>query len=182
MATRYVALLRGINVGGSNIIKMTDLKACFESLGAQAVSTFIASGNVLFSAPGRGTAEKLTAMLEAGLKKRFAYEASLMLRSPAEMKAIVEERPKGFGDEAAKYRYDVFFLKGVKADEVISQLEPKEGVNRLWAGDGVVYASRLIAKASASRLNRVATLPAYKKMTIRNWNTTRKLSELLGSA
>jgi uncharacterized protein (DUF1697 family) len=179
MATRYVALLRGINVGGANIIKMTDLKACFESLGAEDVSTFIASGNVLFTAPGRGTAEKLTAMLEAGLKRRFAYEASLMLRSPAQMQAIVDERPKGFGDAPAKYRYDVLFLKGVEADDVIAQLEPKQGVDGLWAGDGVVYASRLIAKATSSRLSRVATLPVYQQMTLRNWNTTRKLAELL---
>ncbi len=182
MATRYVALLRGINVGGSNIIKMTDLKACFESLGARDVSTFIASGNVLFTAPGRSTAEKLTKKLEAGLTRRFEYEARLMLRSPAELETIVEKRPKGFGDEAAKYRYDVFFLKGVEADEVIAQLEPKEGVDRLWAGAGVMYSSRLIAKATSSRLNRVAMLPAYQQMTIRNWNTTRKLAELLRSA
>lgn len=54
--TRYVALLRGINVGGNNLIKMTALKACMEALGFEAVATYIASGNVLFGAPNTTTA------------------------------------------------------------------------------------------------------------------------------
>ena len=177
---RYVALLRGINVGGSNIIKMADLKACFESLGARDVSTFIASGNVLFDAPGRGTAEKLTKKLEAGLSKRFGYTSTLVLRTGEELDRVVERRPKGFGDAPEKYKYDALFLyPTLTAAATIEGIKPKEGVDQLWPGEGVVYSARLIAKDSQSRLSRVASLSIYKLMTIRNWNTTRKLRDLL---
>ena len=55
----------------------------------------------------------------------------------------------------------------------------KEGVDRIWAGTGVVYFSRLTSRATQSRLSRVASMPIYKQMTIRNWNTTTKLAELV---
>jgi uncharacterized protein (DUF1697 family) len=54
-------------------------------------------------------------------------------------------------------------------------------VDRIWAGSGVVYFSRLTTRATQSRLSRLVSLPIYKDMTIRNWNTTLKLVELLGS-
>jgi uncharacterized protein (DUF1697 family) len=96
------------------------------------------------------------------------------------MRAIVEKRPEGFGSEPATYRYDVCFLKpGTTAKEVVAGLPLKEGVDRIWAGTGVVYFSRLTSRATQSRLNRVASLPVYKQMTIRNWNTTTKLGDLL---
>ena len=49
----------------------------------------------------------------------------------------------------------------------------------MWAGSGVLYSSRLIARATQSRFSRIVSLPTYKSMTIRNWNTTTKLLELL---
>ena len=179
MATRYVALLRGINVGGNNIIKMADLKSCFESLGAREVSTFIQSGNVLFEAP-KGTAAKLAQKLEAGLSKRFGYTSTLVLVSDEQLARVVDERPKGFGDAPEEYRCDVLFLRAPATPaEVIAQVKPKDGVDQVWPGPGVVYFARLDAKASSSRLPRLASMPIYQSMTIRNWNTTRKLLALI---
>ena len=96
------------------------------------------------------------------------------------MRAIVDRSPKGFGTEPATYRYDVVFLKPpLTAKIAIKDVSTKEGVDRIWAGTGVLYMSRLDSRATQSRLNRVASLPIYKNMTIRNWNTTTKLAELL---
>ena len=78
--TRYVALLRGINVGGKNLIKMTDLKACFEALGFENVSTYIQSGNVLFSA-NKSNQAKLTSRIEEALSKTFNYKSRVVVRS-----------------------------------------------------------------------------------------------------
>lgn len=177
---RYVALLRGINVGGKNLIPMPALKAAFEDAGFEEVRTYIQSGNVLFSAPSSGQAE-LTRRIEGLIRAAFDhYDASVVLRSRSQMRAVVERRPKGFGSEAATYRYDVCFLKpGTTAKRVIAGLPLKEGVDRIWAGTGVVYFSRLTSRATQSRLNRVASLPVYQQMTIRNWNTTTKLAKLL---
>jgi uncharacterized protein (DUF1697 family) len=177
---RYVALLRGINVGGKNAVPMPALRASFEDAGFGNVTTYIQSGNVVFDAPSSSPAE-LTRRIEGIIRKAFAhYDASVVLRTRSQMRSVVDKAPEGFGWEPAKYRYDVCFLKpSVTAKQVVASLPTKEGVDRIWAGTGVVYFSRLTSRATSSRLNRVASLPVYQQMTIRNWNTTTKLRELL---
>ena len=178
---QYVALLRGINVGGNNIIKMTALKACFESLGVKDVRTYIQSGNVLFRAAGSNQAN-LTKRIEQALSKSFNYESRVVVRSQKQMKAIVAKAPKGFGSDQDTYRYDVLFLKEpLTAAKAMKSVSMKEGVDEAFAGKGVLYFSRLISKATQSRLNRIASMPVYQNMTIRNWNTTTKLLNLMES-
>ncbi len=175
--SRYVALLRGINVGGKNLIKMTDLAACFEAGGFTNVRTFIASGNVVFDA--RKPA-KLVTQLEQLLAARFDYAASVAVRSVDQMRAIVDGAPKGFGKQPAKYRYDVLFLKPPLSSKAALPLVPvKDGVDTADAGEGVVYCSRLIARATQSAISKIAATPIYKSLTIRNWNTTTKLLALM---
>lgn len=178
-ANRYVALLRGINVGGSNLIKMPALKACFEAQGLLDVATYIQSGNVLFAAR-RANQDALTAQIEKTLSKVFGYEARVVVRSFEQMRMTVENAPKGFGQQPASYRYDVIFLKSpLTADEAMKSVKVKPGVDRACAGDSALYFSRLISKAAQSHLSRVVGTPAYQNMTIRNWNTTTKLLELM---
>ena len=108
---RYVALLRGINVGGKNLIPMPALKAAFEEHGFDDVRTYIQSGNVVFSTP-TSSQVTLTREIEQTISTTFAhYEASVVLRSRSQMRAIVDRAPNGFGAEPSKYRYDVVFLK-----------------------------------------------------------------------
>ena len=179
--TRWVALLRGINVGGKNLIRMPALEACFEEQGFEEVVTYIQSGNVLFSASG--ASRELTERIERILAATFAYPASIVLRSLEQMRGVVDERPRGFGARPKEYRYDVAFLKEpLTAEEAIASVLLKEGVDRAWAGDGVLYLARLDARATESRINRIASVPAYQSMTIRNWNTTTKLLALLEPA
>jgi uncharacterized protein (DUF1697 family) len=80
--TQYIAFLRAVNVGG-RIIKMTELKAIFQTLGLSDVSTFIASGNVIFRAPG--AAATLETKIERGLERSLTYPVSTMLRSAAQV-------------------------------------------------------------------------------------------------
>jgi uncharacterized protein (DUF1697 family) len=175
----YVALLRGINVGGNNLIRMPALRACFEAQGLRDVSTYIQSGNVLFTA-GRWNAHTETARLEAALSKTFAYESRVVVRSLEQMQAVVNRAPKAFGTRPSAYRYDVVFLKApLQADDAKKSMPAERGVDRVIAGDGVLYCSRLIAKAARSRMSRVVGTPAYQHMTIRNWNTTTKLVDLM---
>ncbi|HSD70049.1 MAG TPA: DUF1697 domain-containing protein [Woeseiaceae bacterium] len=179
-ATRYIALLRGINVGGGNIIRMADLKACFEASKLRNVSTYIQSGNVLFESAETNQA-KLAKKLETALSTEFyPYKARIVLRSHAELAEIVRGAPRGFGHEPEKYRYDVIYLKEpMTASEAMHSVTAREGVDEVASGRGVLYFSRLIAKAGQSHLARVVSLPVYQHMTIRNWNTTSKLLTLL---
>ena len=176
---QFVALLRGINVGGKNLIKMLDLKACFEALGFENVSTYIQSGNVLFSAAGSDQA-RLTNQIEEALSKTFNYKSRVVVRSHKQMKDIVAHAPKGFGGDPAKYRYDVIFLKEpLTATEAMKSVSTREDVDQAFAGKGVLYFSRLISRASQSHLTRIISMPVYQSMTIRNWNTTTKLLNLM---
>ena len=174
----YVALLRGINVGGSNLIRMAALKSCFEAQGFRDVTTYIQSGNVLFTAD-RTSQHALTERIEAALSKAFAYESRVVVRSFEQMKVTVQKAPKGFGRQPA-YRYDVIFLKEpLTSREALTSVSAKPGVDRVHAGAGVLYFARLISKAAQSHLSRVVGTPAYRNMTIRNWNTTTRLFDLM---
>ena len=176
---QYVALLRGINVGGKNLIRMPALKACFEDLGFVDVRTYIQSGNVLFRAAGSDPA-RLTTQIEAALSEMFNYESRVVVRSLKQMKEIVSHAPKGFGGDPASYRYDVIFLKEpLTAAKAMKSVITKEGVDQAFAGKGVLYFSRLSSRAAQSRLARIITLPIYQSMTIRNWNTTTRLLNMM---
>jgi uncharacterized protein (DUF1697 family) len=179
--TSYVALLRGINVGGKNLIRMPALKACFEENGFEDVATYIQSGNVLFSTSGR-TAE-LTDRIEAMLAQAFDYVPTVVVRSRKQMRSIVDRAPKGFGSKPAQYRYDVIFLKEpLTAAKAIKEVPANPAVDTSAAGIGVLYFSRLTAKATASRLGKIVGSPIYSRITIRNWNTTTKLISLMEAA
>ena len=176
--TRYVALLRGINVGGKNLIRMADLVACFESHGFDDVSTYIQSGNVLFRSASSGSA--LTGRIERMLAAAFDCPGTVTLRSHGQMRSIVDGAPDGFGTEPDRYRYDVIFLlPPLSADAAMQRVGVKDGVDEAYAGDGVLYFSRLIERASQSRLSRVVGTPDYQRMTIRNWKTTTKVLDLM---
>jgi len=176
---RFVALLRGINVGGKNVIKMAELKACFESIGLSDVTTFIQSGNVFFGTDERSIA-KMTEKVEEGLSKCFDYNSRVVIVSHEQLKNAVKHAPSGFGRKPAKYRYDVVFLrKPLSPAEAMKSVTAKDGIDEAFAGTDVLYFSKLIKKASQSRLPRLIAKPVYQDMTIRNWKTTTKLLALM---
>ena len=175
---RYVALLRGINVGGNNLIKMTELKTCFEAQGLKDVATYIQSGNVIFTSAARSA--DVGRRLEAAIAAKFGCRISVVIRSQKEMETIVERAPRGFGGEPAKYRYDVIFLNApLTPAEAMAKVATRAGVDQARPGTGVLYFSRLISKASQSQLARIVSLPIYKSMTIRNWRTTTTLLQMV---
>lgn len=174
----YLALLRGINVGGNNIIKMSALKECFEEMGLNDVQTFIQSGNVIFSSSMSETT--LCARIEKALSKTFNYKANVVLLSEREFIKTIASAPKSFGQEPTRYRYDVLFLKKpLTAKQAIKDVPLKEGVDAIHAGAGALFFTRQIKDITKSRMNKIVALPVYKQLTIRNWNTTTKLHTLL---
>lgn len=175
----YVILLRGINVGGKNKVPMAELRTCLESLGFSKVATYIASGNVLLrsSLPAR----EIQARIEEVLPKTFRLDSKLikvLALATDELEAVVRGRPAGFGDQPEKYHSDVIFLRGISVSEAMPVFNPREGVDKVWPGKGVVYSQRLSAERTKSRLSAIMMSPLYKSMTIRSWNTTVKLLEL----
>jgi uncharacterized protein (DUF1697 family) len=149
-----VILLRGINVGGKNKLSMAALKECLDELGYENVKTYINSGNVIADSP-KGAAA-VEAEIEAVLPGKFKLDSELIrvLALPkATFKAMVEGRPKGFGDEPGKYHSDaIFLMRDIKVKDAFAVFEPREGVDVVWPGKGVIYSQRLSAQRSACLL------------------------------
>jgi uncharacterized protein (DUF1697 family) len=176
---QYLALLRGVNVGGKNKVPMAELREVAKSMGLDDVATFIASGNLLFRAP-RQRAEALAARLETELSARFALNLKVVLQTEAQLRRVVQDAPRGFG--AKTDRCDVIFLRNpLTPKRALGVVELKEGVDRVWIGPGVLYFSRLAAKSTSSRMARIVGTPEYQDMTIRSWSTTSKLLALVDS-
>ncbi|HEX5013056.1 MAG TPA: DUF1697 domain-containing protein [Candidatus Limnocylindrales bacterium] len=178
--TTYLVLLRGINVGGKNKVPMTPLRELLEELGFSNVATYIASGNVVLTSDRKPADIKRD--IEAALPKAFRLHSELIsvhVLSHAELKAVVNKKPEGFGDQPAKFHSDAIFLIDIDAEAAMQVFDPRPGVDSVWPGDGVIYSQRLSAQRTKSRLSKIMASPAYKSMTIRSWATTTALLELM---
>jgi uncharacterized protein (DUF1697 family) len=176
----YIILLRGINVGGKNKVSMATLRKCLEELGFSDVSTYIASGNVILKSDK--SADKIKAQVEKALPENFKLDdelISVLVLTHRQFKAVVDKKPDGFGEQPEKYHSDVIFLIDITPKQALPVFAPREGVDQIWPGDGVIYSQRLSAQRTKSRLGKIVGTPAYKSMTIRSWNTTTKLLKLL---
>ena len=176
----YVILLRGINVGGKNPVPMAGLRKCLEEQGFSDVSTYIASGNVVLKSDKR--ADEVKTQVEEVLPEHFVLNdgfVKVLVLTEEQIQAVIDHKPKGFGGQPEKYHSDVIFLMDIDSAQAMTAFNPREGVDQVWTGDGVIYSQRLSSQRTKSRLNKIMATPFYKSMTIRNWNTTMKLLELL---
>ena len=177
---KYVVLLRGINVGGKNKVPMTDLRQRLEELGFRNVSTYIASGNAIFESDQ--TADEIKAQIEKALPESFKLDDELikvLVLTRGQLQAVIDNKPEGFGEQPEKYHSDAVFLIGIDTAYAISVFSPRDGVDKVWPGDGVIYSQRLSSQRTKSRLGKIMATSAYKSMTIRSWSTTKELLELL---
>jgi uncharacterized protein (DUF1697 family) len=177
---KYLALLRGINVGGKNKVPMASLKKRLEASGFSNVSTYIASGNVILESAK--SADEIKARIEKTLPESFKLDDEIikvLVLTNDQLQAVIDNKPEGFGEQPEKYHSDVIFLMGINSASVITLFNPRKGVDKIWPGDGVVYSQRLSSQRTKSRLSKIMATPAYKSMTIRNYNTVSKLLELM---
>lgn len=175
---RYVVLLRGINVGGKNKVSMAALRSTLEDAGYEDVRTYIQSGNVLVTTdrPARDLEEHIERTIEG----HFDVPIVVVVRSEAQMRAVVAKAPKGFGASPEEFHSDAVFLKGpLTAAQAMRVVQKRDGVDEAWPGTGVIYFRRLSAKRTQSKMSKIVGTPEYKSMTIRSWATTTKLVALL---
>jgi len=174
---RYVALLRGINVGGHAVIKMADLAACVSELGYEEVRTYIASGNVLFQSTKRP--KTLEPELERALERRFALPIRVVVRSGREVTRIAESVPSSWvGTDELRVTVG-FLMRGTTARSAARLLRPRDGIDELVSVSGALIWATQKDALTRSGIRLIGT-PLYKEMTLRNLNTTLKLAELLG--
>ena len=175
---RYVALLRGINVGGNALVSMKDLKSCFEKLGLQDVRTYINSGNIIFS-DVRTSVPALTAHIESGIRKHCRMEIRVVVKSKDDMARICKELPAHWVTDKTM-RTDVMFLwDDVDKPEVIAQIAINPAVDHLLHVKGAVIWNVDRKDDGQSKGPKIIGTRLYKNMTARNANTTRKLLALM---
>jgi len=169
---KYVALLRGINVGGP-AIRMTELKANFQTLGMEEVSTVLQTGNVIFSS-GQ-TASSLKHRIEASLAKEFDYPAKAQLRSIESLQKIIDDYPFDESDNEFQ-NYVIFFEAGLQSVLIEEAGEITGDVESIEAGDSVIYWRVRKGLTLKSPFSKYLTKAQYKTYhTNRNLNTLRKV-------
>jgi uncharacterized protein (DUF1697 family) len=173
---RYVALLRAINVGG-HIVKMEHLRTLFESLGFANVTTFIASGNVIFDSPALDT-HALEQQIERRLKEALGYHVATFIRSPAELAAIAQYQPFSAPEvDAGDSALYIVFLPAPPSDEARRKLITFcTEIDDFHHHEREIYWSCRTKMSestfSGALLEKTIGMPA----TMRNVNTVRRLA------
>ena len=176
----YVALLRGINVGGNKKVDMKLLATAFEQAGMQSVSTYINSGNVIFSNETHNKNELVT-ILENVMVENFGFAVPVLLRDILTMKATVAAIPIHWKNDS-EMKCDVMFLwDAIDSPQVIQRLATKTDIDIVSYVAGAIIWSVDRKNVTKSGITKLVGTRLYTQMTIRNCNTTRKLLERMNS-
>lgn len=174
----YVALLRGINVGGNKKVSMAALKQLFEELGFSAVSTYINSGNVLFSNPD-GDVTAATARIESAINHTFGFDVKVLVCARAVLASICAIVPTAWKNDASM-KCDVMFLwPEVNNKAIVAQLEIKKPIDEVIYTNGAIIWRIDKQHVTKSGIVKLIGTDLYKHMTIRNINTVRALHQRL---
>jgi uncharacterized protein (DUF1697 family) len=172
----YIALFRGINVGGRHILPMKELAALLEDLGCRNVKTYIQSGNAVFESKANNTSQ-LSKKISAEIKRRRGFEPHVLLLRPEEMEKAITNNPFHDGEKDPKALHVGFLtstpktpnlkaLEGLKTDR--EQFKLLDNIFYLYAPEGI---GRSKLAASTEKLLGVP-------LTDRNWGTVRKIMEM----
>lgn len=177
----YLALLRGINVGGKNKVEMSRLKTTFEAVGLAEVRTYINSGNVIFADDRRQPA-KLTSLVEEAIATEFGFPVRVVLRDIDAVKSVAEAIPTSWKDDSNMRCYVMFLWEEVDEPAVLDRVSVKDNIDDVKYVPGAIIWRVDRAVLTRSGMMRVSGSDLYQSMTIRNCNTVRKLAELMADA
>jgi uncharacterized protein (DUF1697 family) len=171
---KYVALLRGINVGKGHRVEMKRLVGVFVSLGYVNPSTYINSGNVLFESDKKRT--EIREEIEFSLKKEFGFDIPTLVKTEQEMQEIAKAVPNGWQNDS-KQRSDVAYLfEEVDNEKIIEELPVKKEYIDIRYVKGAVLWNVDRENYNKSHLNKIISHKSYQSMTVRNVNTARFLA------
>jgi uncharacterized protein (DUF1697 family) len=175
--TTWVALFRGINVGRSKRIAMSELRTMLISLGYADIRTHLQSGNAIFAAQGRKPVS-LEQELSAGIRNTFGMDAAVMVRTAAELAAVVDANPFVARGVDTRELHATFLAAAPAAARIATVDRDACAPDEFAVGKRVIYV-RLRNGVMGSRL------PDWDKLlgmrtTTRNWNTTTRLRDLAG--
>ncbi|MDR4889666.1 DUF1697 domain-containing protein [Fredinandcohnia sp. QZ13] len=174
----YIALLRGINVGGKNKIDMKLLTQSFEQVGMNNVVTYINTGNIIFSHKGK-TKTELSRVLEEAIHKDFGLQIKVVVRSLDDVTRIINAIPDSWKNDK-DMKSDVMFLWDEIDDEsVLENLVIKPTIDTVKYIPGAILWSVDKKNVIKSGMSKIIGTKIYKQITVRNVNTARKIYELM---
>lgn len=174
----YIALLRGINVGGNNKIDMKLLKKAFEQVGMKSVITYINTGNIIFTDNVHSKTE-ISHILEEAIHKNFGLQIKVLVRSIDDFKKVMHALPESWTNDQ-QMKCDVMFLwDDVDDESVLDQLVIKPEIDTVNYVSGAIIWSVDRNNVNKSGMQKIIGTKLYKQMTVRNINTTRKIYELM---
>lgn len=175
----FVALLRGINVGGKNNVSMSSLKRSFEKLGLQDVRTYINSGNVLFHAAGPDPAA-LEQRIDGMLAREYGLNAKTVVRSAADMLRVAKTIERTWTADP-DWKCNVIFLRRhLDAKRLLAGTTLKTDIERAVACPGTLVWSARIDALSRTAMMKFGRSQAYQDATVRSVTTTRTIAEMMG--
>lgn len=176
---RYIALLRGINVGGNNKVPMAELRACIERAGLENVSTYINSGNVLFDCDETDAAV-LVERCEHAIETRFGFAVRVSVISKEQLDTALEHAPRWWDSDPDSKHNALFVIAPATSEAVMAAVgEPKPEYEQVDSYGSVIFWSAPVKTFGRTRWSRIVTMPAYQDVTIRGANTAKKLRELV---
>lgn len=175
---RYIALLRGVNVGGNNKISMAALKAAFERHGFSMVETYINSGNILFKSENKCLVT-IKKECEDIIASEFRLTIAVNIISAKDLLSAIRHAPDWWNADADSKHNAIFVIPPVTAEEVFEQVGAiKPEYEKVGCYGSVIFWSAPIKTFSKTRWSKVVGTSAYNSVTIRNANTTMKLAQL----
>lgn len=176
---KYIALLRGVNVGGNNKVSMQDLKKCFEKAEFQNVSTYINSGNVIFESEETGTAALIEQCREI-LENEFGFPIDLTVIGADSLIDALEHAPDWWGDDPEAKHNAIFVIPPATSDVIIADVgDAKPEYEKVAEYQSVIFWSAPLKTFSRTRWSKIVGTKAYQYVTIRNANTAKKLAYLV---
>jgi uncharacterized protein (DUF1697 family) len=177
---RYVALLRGINVGGKAKVDMKELPTTFERRGFEDVVTYINSGNVVFST-GRAGRDVLGARIEGAIAEDVGFPVAVTLRSGKELATLLDAVPSSWVN-GSSMKCDVYFLwPEIDRPSIVDRLPHDPAIEDVRYVKGAVIRRVDRADAARSPMTRIVGTDLYRRLTARNINTVRTLHRLATS-
>jgi len=174
---KYIAFLRGINVGGNNKVEMSKLKSMFEEMDYTNVITYINSGNVIFDATSNDT-DIIADQIESKLNETFGFQVGVVVRDVANVNNICKKTPDDWTEDKVQRTYVLFLLNEFDNKEVTKHLNAVPGVDNILHVEGAIIWNMRKADYHKSGMKNLIGTPLYKGSTARNINTVRKLSEM----
>lgn len=175
---KYIALLRGINVGGNNKVSMKDLKVCFESIGFENVQTYINSGNVIFNTSDTNKAD-LTNQCEAVIKDYFGFKVVCCVISANDLIDALDNTPNWWGADNLSVHNAIFVIPPKTAKDIANAVgDIKPEYENVKAVGNIIFWSAPRVTFSRTRYSKIVGTDFYKYITIRSYNTTKKLAAL----